>query len=131
MRVVLLVVAVLALVGFVFVAYVIPQRAQSDAKDAAQSLIAGADAARQQVEAAAQKEGKLNGAGAGVKAANKSDAKHGEFKWLVEGDGVIRGWNEKNGIEVSMTPSIESGKVSWKCRGFPTSAMPATCGGAS
>jgi hypothetical protein len=131
MRVVLLVVAVLALVGFVFVAYVIPQRAQSDAKDAAQSLIAGAEAAKQQVAAIAEKEGKLTGAGVGVKAANKADGRHGEFKWLVEGDGVIRGWNEKNGIEVSMTPSVQGGKVSWKCRGFPTAAMPASCGGAS
>ncbi len=131
MRVVLLVVAVLALVGFVFVAYVIPQRAQSEVKEAARSLVAGADAAKQQVAAVAEKEGKLAGAGAGVKASNKADAKHGEFKWLVEGDGVIRGWNEKNGIEASMAPTLQAGKVSWKCRGFPTSAMPASCGGAS
>jgi len=53
MRTMLIVVAILALAGFVAVAYVLPQMAGSDARDAAQALIAGADPARQQVAAAA------------------------------------------------------------------------------
>lgn len=130
MRIALLVVAGLALIGFIIVAYVIPQRAEAEAKEAAQSLIAGADAAKQQVAAAAQKAGNLAGAGAGAKLAGKTDPKHGELKWLVEPNGVIRGWNEKNGIEVTLTPSLQGGQVSWVCRGFPSTAMPTGCGGA-
>ena len=129
MRIALLVVAGLALIGFIVVAYVIPQRAEAEAKEAAQSLIAGADSAKQQVAAAAAKSGKLAGSGSGAKLASKADPEHGELKWLVEADGVVRGWNEKNGIEVSLTPSLQGGKVSWNCRGFPTTAMPAGCGG--
>src|SRR5262245_60408666 len=106
MRIALLVVAGLALIGFIVVAYVIPQRAESEAREAAQSLIGGADSAKQQVTAAAEKSGKLDGAGTVAKVGPKVDPKHGELKWLVEANGVIRGWNEKNGIEVSMTPSL-------------------------
>ncbi len=129
MRVALLVVAGLALIGFIVVAYVIPQRSESEVRDAAQSLIAGADSAKQQVAAAAAKAGKLAGAGVGVKAENSANPKHGDLKWLVEADGVVRGWNEKNGIEISLTPSMQKGKVAWRCRGFPATAMPAGCGG--
>ncbi len=129
MRFALLVVAGLALLGFIVVAYVVPQRAQTEVKEAAQSLLAGADAAKLQVATAAVKAGNLTGAGAGVKAASSADPKHGELKWLVEADGVVRGWNEKNGIELSFTPSMQDGKVAWRCRGFPATAMPAGCGG--
>src|SRR5689334_23028944 len=93
MRVVLLVIAGLALVGFIAVSFVLPQMAGSEAKEAAQSLVAGAEGAKQQVAAAAAKSGNLAGAGAGVKLASKPDAKHGEFKWIVESNGAIRGWN--------------------------------------
>lgn len=129
MRIALLIVAGLALIGFVVVAYVIPQRAESEAKDAAQALISGADSAKQQVAAAVEKSGKLAAAGSGAKLPSKMDPKNGELKWLVEADGVVRGWNEKNGIEVSMTPNLQGGKVTWGCRGFPTTAMPVGCGG--
>jgi hypothetical protein len=49
----------------------------------------------------------------------------------VETNGAIRGWNEKNAIEVSITPALQAGKVTWTCRGFPITAMPASCGGKS
>jgi len=129
MRAVLLVIAGLALIGFVAVSFVLPQMAGAEAKEAAQVLVSGAEAAKQQVAAAAAKAGNLTGAGGGVKLANKPDAKHGEFKWLVEANGAIRGWNEKNAIEISMTPKLEGGKVEWTCRGYPNASMPATCGG--
>lgn len=131
MRAVLIVVAVLALAGFVAVAYVLPQMAGSGAREAAQALISGADAARQQVAAAAEKAGGLAGSGKAVKLPARSDATHGELKWVVEANGAIRGWNEKNAIEITMTPSLQGGKVSWSCRGYPITAMPASCGGAS
>ena len=131
MRAVLLIVAALALAGFLAVAVVLPQMAGSEARDAAQSLISGAEAAKQQVAAAAEKAGNLAGAGKDVKVAARSDAKHGELKWIVEPNGAIRGWNEKNAIEVSMLPALQGGKVSWSCRGFPITAMPASCGGKS
>jgi hypothetical protein len=130
MRAVLIVVAVLALAGFVAVAYVLPQMAGSGAREAAQALISGADAARQQVAAAAEKAGRLAGSGKDVKLPARSDAKHGELKWVVEANGAIRGWNEQNAIEITMTPSMQGGKVSWSCRGYPITAMPASCGGA-
>lgn len=129
MRMGLLIVAGLALIGFLAVAVVLPQMAGAEARDAAQALIAGADSARQQVGAAAEKAGALAGAGKDVKLAARNDSKHGELKWLVAEGGAIRGWNEKNAIEVVLTPALQGGKVSWNCKGYPVSAMPAGCGG--
>ena len=129
MRIGLLIVAGLALIGFVVVAVVLPQRAGTQAKEAAEALVSGAEPARQQVSAAVEKSGNLSGAGKGVKVAAKSDPKHGDFKWLVAEDGAIRGWNERNALEVALTPSLQGGKVNWNCKGYPVSAMPQNCGG--
>lgn len=129
MRIGLLIVAALALIGFVVVAVVLPQMAGTQAKEAAEALVLGAEPARQQVGAAAEKAGTVSGAGKGVKVAARNDPKHGELKWLVGEDGAIRGWNEKNALEVALTPSLQGGKVSWNCKGYPVSAMPASCGG--
>jgi hypothetical protein len=129
MRIVLLVVAGLALVGFVVVAVVLPQMESAETKSAAQALIAGAAPAQQQIAAAAEKAGKLVGVGKGLKLATQSDSKHGELKWVVADDGAIRGWNEKNAIEIALTPVLSGGKLSWNCRGYPIVAMPASCGG--
>jgi hypothetical protein len=129
MRIVLVVVAVLALLGFVAVAFVLPQMAASDTSAAAQALIAGADPARQKVAAAAEKGGKLQDSGKEVKLPSTSDPKHGEYKCVVEANGAIRGWNEKNAIEISLTPALQGGKVAWSCRGYPVAAMPPSCGG--
>jgi hypothetical protein len=131
MRAALIVVAVLALAGFIAVAFVLPQMAGSDAKAAAQTLITGADAAQKQVAASAEKAGNLGSSGKDVKIAARTDAKYGEMKWIVETNGAIRAWNEKNAIEVSLTPALQGGKVSWNCRGYPITAMPAACGGKS
>ena len=129
MRIGLLIVAGLALVGFLVVAVVLPQMAGSEAKDSAQALIAGAAPAEQQVAAAAEKSGGLAGSGKGVKIASRNDPKHGELKWLVSDDGAIRGWNEKNALELTFTPALQGGKASWSCKGYPVNAMPAACGG--
>lgn len=129
MRVGLLVVAAIALVGFLAVAVVLPQMAGAEAKDAAQALVAGAGPAQQQVAAAAEKAGNVAGAGQNVKLAEKTDSKHGAMKWLIEGNGAIRGWNEKNAIEIALTPALQGGKTSWTCKGYPVSAMPQACGG--
>lgn len=129
MRAALLVIAGLALVGFIAVSFVLPQMAGSEAKEAAQALIVGAEAPKQQVAAAAEKARNLTGAGTDIKVASKSDAKFGELKWIVEVNGSIRGWNEKNAIEISVTPVLKDGKVAWSCRGYPNASMPAACGG--
>jgi hypothetical protein len=129
MRAALLVIAGLALAGFVAVSFVLPQMAGTEAREAAQTLVAGTEAAQQQVAAAAEKAGNLSGAGSNIKLAPKPDPKHGEFKWIIESNGAIRGWNEKNAIEISVTPRLEGGKVSWICRGYPNASMPASCGG--
>jgi hypothetical protein len=129
MRAALLVIAALALAGFIAVSFVLPQMAGAESREAAQALIAGAEAAKQQVAAAAEKAGNLTGSGGKVKIAAKNDPKFGELKWIVEANGAIRGWNEKNAIEISVTPSLQGGKVSWACRGYPNASMPATCGG--
>ena len=131
MRIALLVVAALALVGFLVVAVVLPQMEGAGLREAAQALISGADAAKQQVAAAAEKSGKVAGAGKGVKIAPRMDGGHGEMKWIVAEDGAIRGWNEKNAIEVSITPAQQGGAITWNCRGYPITAMPASCGGKS
>jgi hypothetical protein len=131
MRTALLVIAGLALIGFLAVWLVLPQMASSEAKQAAQALVAGAEPAKQQVGSAAEKSGKLTGAGSGVKVAAKNDPKHGEMKWIVSENGAIRGWNEKNALEVTLTPTLQSGKTSWDCKGYPVDAMPASCGGRS
>jgi len=129
MRAALLVIAVLALVGFVAVSWVLPGMAGQKAREAAQALIAGTEQLKQQVGAAAEKAGNLGGSGANVKAPAKKDPNFGELKWIVEQNGAIRGWNEDNAIEISVTPTLQGGKVSWACRGYPNASMPATCGG--
>ena len=129
MRIALLIIAGLALIGFVAVSFVLPQMAGSEAKEAAQTLVGGAEAAKQQVAAAAAKANSLVGAGGGIKLEPKRDPKFGEFKWIVENNGAIRGWNEKNAIEISVTPKLDGGKVEWICRGYPNASMPAACGG--
>src|SRR5258706_5446791 len=129
MRIALLAVAGLALIGFLVVAVVLPQMAGAEAKEAAQALVAGAEPGKQQVGAAAQKSGKLAGSGDGIKLASKSHPKHGEMKWIVADDGAVRGWNEKNALEISVIPSLKDGKVSWTCKGYPVASMPAECGG--
>jgi len=131
MRATLIVIAILALAGFLAVAVVLPQMAGSEAREAAQALIAGAEGAKQQVAAAAQKSGKLVDAGKDIKLPARADAKHGEFKWVVEPNGAIRGWNEQNAIEVSIMPTLQGGSVTWSCRGYPITSMPASCGGKS
>lgn len=128
MRVGLLVVAALALIGFVVVAVILPQMAGAKSKEAAEALIAGAEPAKQQVTANIQKSGNLAGAGKGVKLAPQ-DSKHGNLKWIVEDDGAIRGWNEQNALEIAVMPSLQAGKLTWNCKGYPVSAMPTTCGG--
>jgi hypothetical protein len=131
MRAALLVVAALALAGFVAVAYVMPGMAGSKAKEAAQALVAGAEAPKQQVAAAAEKNGKLEGSGAGIKVASRGDPKYGELQWIVSENGIIRAWNRDNALEVTITPALTSGKASWSCRGYPGDAMPTSCGGKS
>ena len=129
MKIGLLVVAALALVGFIMVAVVLPQKAGADSKEAAEALVAGAESAKQPVAAAAEKAGNLAGSGADVKVAARNDPKFGEMKWIIEAGGTIRGWNEKNALEIAVTPALAGGKVSWNCRGYPVSAMPMSCGG--
>jgi len=129
MRVVLIVVAVLALIGFLAVAVVLPMMADSEAREAAQALIAGTEPAKQKVAAAAQKTKTLDGSGTGIKLAPTKDTKFGELKWLIAPSGEIRGWNEQNALEIRLTPILQSGKVSWRCQGYPNRALPADCGG--
>ena len=129
MRIGLLIVAGLALIGFLVVAVILPQMAGTEAKEAAQALVAGAQPAQQQEGAAAEKNGNVAGAGKGNKLAPRNDPKHGELKWIVAEDGAIRGWNERNALEVALTPSLQSGKLNWNCKGYPVSAMPISCGG--
>ena len=131
MRAALLAVAGLALIGFLAVAVVLPRLSGSEAREAGAALVSGAEAAKQQVAAAAEKSGKLEGSGAGIKLASRSDPKHGELKWIVSENGAIRGWNEKNALEVTLLPTLQAGKVSWNCRGYPVDAMPPSCGGKS
>jgi len=129
MRAALLVIAGLALVGFIAVSFVLPSMAGSEAREAANALVAGADGPKQQVAAAAEKAGNLTGSGSNIKVSPKTDPKFGELKWIVEQNGSIRGWNEKNAIEISVTPKLDGGKVSWACRGYPNASMPSACGG--
>jgi hypothetical protein len=129
MRAALLVVAALALIGYVVVAWVLPSMAGSELRAAAQALVAGAEPAKQQVAARAEKSGNLAGAGNGVKLIEKDDPKYGKMKWIVADNGAIRAWNERNALEVTLTPSLQGGKTSWSCKGYPVDAMPASCGG--
>ncbi|MGH8704987.1 MAG: hypothetical protein ACREUO_06160 [Burkholderiales bacterium] len=122
-------IAGLALIGYAAVAWVLPSMAGSEVRAAAQALVAGAEQAKQQVGAAAEKSGKLAGAGSGVKLVEKDDPKHGKMKWIAAENGAIRGWNEKNALEITLTPSMQGGKASWYCKGYPVDAMPPSCGG--
>jgi hypothetical protein len=131
MRIALLVVAGFALVGYLVVAVVLPQKASADAKEAAQALISGAEPAQKQVAAFAEKSGNLAGVGKGIKLSSRSDPKHGEMKWIVSENGDIRGWNEQNALEVTLTPTLHSGKANWNCKGYPVAVMPPNCVGRS
>ena len=131
MRAALLVIAGLALAGYVAVAWVLPSMAGSETRAAAQALVAGADAPKQQVGSAAEKSGNFNGAGNGVKVIEKDDPKHGKMKWIASENGHIRGWNEKNALEITLTPALQGGKATWSCKGYPVDAMPTSCGGKS
>ena len=124
MRGALLVIAGLALIGYIAVGWVLPAMAGSEVKAAAAALVAGAEPAKQQVGAAAEKAGKVDGAGSGVKVAPQ-----GEMKWLVADNGAIRGWNEKHALEITLTPVFQGGKTNWICKGYPVGAMPVSCGG--
>jgi hypothetical protein len=129
MRAALLVIAGLALIGYAAVAFVLPAMAGSEVKAAARALVEGAEPAKQQVSAAAQKAGKLEGSGNGIKVASKDDPKHGAMKWIVSDNGLIRGWNEKNALEITLIPAMQDGKATWNCKGYPLGAMPPACGG--
>ena len=129
MRAGLLVLAAIALAAFIAIAVVLPRMANSELKAAAVVLIAGADAAKSEVSAAAEKAANLTGAGANLKIASRVDANAGEMKYVVELNGVIRGWNEKNAIEIVMTPALPDAKTRWICKGYPHDAMPQSCGG--
>lgn len=129
MRGALLVIAALALIGYLGVAFVLPRMQGAEMREAAQALVAGAEPSKQQVGGAAEKSGNLSGAGNGVKLVEKDDPKHGKMKWIAAENGAIRGWNEKNALEVTFTPSLQGGKTSWNCKGYPVDAMPPTCGG--
>jgi hypothetical protein len=131
MRIVLLMVAGLALAGFLVVAVVLPQMAGAETREAAQALLAGVDAAQKQVTERAEKTGNLGSSGKDVKIPARNDPKHGELKWLVSENGAIRGWNEKNAIEITLTPAMSGGKLAWTCKGYPVAAMPPSCGGKS
>jgi hypothetical protein len=129
MRIGLLIVAGLALIGFLVVAVALPYMQATEAKEAAQALIAGAEPAKQQVGVAAEKSGNVSAAGQRIKVASRNDPKHGEMKWIVSDNGVIHGWNEKNAIEITLMPSVRGGRASWNCKGYPVNAMPPNCGG--
>ena len=129
MRIGLLVVAGAALIGFLAIAVVLPWMEGGESRDAAAVLVAGTNSAKSEVTAAAEKAGNLAGSGVNIKVAPKTDAKYGELKWIVEPGGMIRGWNEKNAIEIALTPTLTAGKVAWICKGYPTQSMPVTCGG--
>ena len=129
MRTGLLVVAGAALLGFIAITVVLPQMEGGEIRDAAAVLVSGTNTAKTEVAAAAEKSGNLTGSGTNIKLPPKSDPKYGELKWIVEPGGTIRGWNEKNAIEIALTPMLSGGKVSWGCKGYPHSSMPVTCGG--
>jgi type II secretory pathway pseudopilin PulG len=129
MRIGLIAVAVLALIGYAAIAYMLPSMENAKAKEAAQALMAGAETAKQQVAAIAQKAGDLAGSGKDVKATTRNDSGHGQLKWIVSESGAIRGWNDRNAIEIVLTPALQAGKITWTCKGYPHSAMPAGCGG--
>ncbi|HEX4928534.1 MAG TPA: hypothetical protein VFV74_11065 [Burkholderiales bacterium] len=128
MRVGLLIVAALALIGFIAVAVVLPEMAGAKSREAAAALIAGAEPGKQQVDRNVERSGKLLGAGNGVKIPPQQN-QHGNLKWIVEDDGTIRGWNEQNALEIAVMPTLEGGKVNWRCKGYPVNSMPPTCGG--
>src|SRR5258706_12394606 len=109
MRVGLLVGAGAALIGVLAIAVVLPQMEGGETRDAAAVLVSGTNAAKSAVTAAAEKAGNLTGSGANIKVDKKMDPKYGELKWIVEQGGTIRGWNEKNAIEIALTPTLAGG----------------------
>ena len=129
MRTALYIVAGVVLAVFLAVAFVLPGMQGSERRAAAAALVAGTEPAKKQVAAAAEKAGSLSGSGNGVTLGPKNDPGFGELKWIVDLNGVIRGWGGRSAIEIEVRPRLESGKVSWICRGYPVASMPPSCGG--
>ena len=129
MRTALYIVAGVVLAVFLALAFVVPSMQGSEERAAAAALVAGTEPAKRQVAAAAERAASLSGSGNGVKLGSKNDPGLGELKWIVEVNGVIRGWNDRGAIEIEVRPRLEGGKVSWSCRGYPIASMPRTCGG--
>src|SRR4051812_7229204 len=117
MRVSLLVVAALALIGFVVVAVVVPQTQGAKAKEAAQALVAGAGPAQQQVSSTVEKSGNLSGAGRGVKIAEKSDPKAGRLKWIPAQDGADPGRKVGNALQGALPPNAQARRRGWAWTG--------------
>src|SRR4051812_49726581 len=118
MRIVLLMVAGLALAGFLVVAVVLPQMAGAETKQAADALLAGAEAAQKQVTERAEKSGNVAGSGAEVKITAKKDPKHGGLKWLGAEKGALRGWNEKKAIQNKPIPSMPGRQIALARQGY-------------
>src|SRR5688500_9300335 len=104
---------------------------ESEARGAAQALVSGTETDRQEVAATVEKAGNVAGSGRGIKVQARTGPEHGEMKWIVSDNGAIRGWNEKNALEVTLTPLLKGGKADWNCKGYPVNAMPTNCGGRS
>src|SRR6266513_4698556 len=81
MRIGLLIVAGLALIGFLVVAVVLPHMQGTEAKEAAQALIEGAEPAKQRVGVAAEKTGHVSGRG--TKVTRPKDPKYGDMNGIV------------------------------------------------
>src|SRR2546422_11483523 len=100
MRIGLLIVAGLALIGFLVVAVVLPHMQGTEAKEAAQALIEGAEPAKQRVGVAVEKTG--HGSGTGIKVTSRNDPKYGPMNWFVPNNAVHRGWNEKDTLQATL-----------------------------
>ncbi len=130
MRIALLIVAGIALIGFLAVAVVLPHKAGADAREAAQALISGAEPAQKQVAALAEKTGNLAGVGKGHQARGeeRSQARRAQVDRVRERRHP-RLEREERDRSHHDARRCNRGKANWNCKGYPVTVMPASCGG--
>ncbi len=92
-------------------------------KRRASVLILSASSARVQIAERVAQSHTLRGAGAGVSVAIGEGAKAA----TVTEDGVIVVAGDDPVAVAIFQPSLVDGKISWSCKGFPSSLMPSSC----
>lgn len=86
-------------------------------------MLLSLSAVRSEVTQRAERAGSLAGTGKGIA---PSPSKWNSFSF-VGSDGTALAYNAGFGVLVLIQPSIEAGRISWVCEGYPEREIPSSC----